>query len=329
MDPKRQKGLVVYGDIGIDILVRTSSRPDPGQDAKVERITFKPGGSAANCAAVAASLEVPTAFIGFIGEDAFGDLAKSDLSKYGVSTEYLERISGDTGITTSVIEPDGERTLYSYRGVNASGILSDTDFGLFRNKKYFHLTGYSFQDQHSRDNVLKLIEEARKMGVSISLDPSYWYSKIYHKSNPEVLSYTRIIFPNKEEAKLLSGTGDLHTASSTLLEMGPELVVITLGEEGCAVSSKEETFYLAAIPNPDVIDTTGAGDAFCAGFLTGQMIGLSIKESAMIGNITASRIISQSGGHAGAPTMDELMEVLIRKREGELAQKLSGWQKKA
>jgi len=323
MNTKHLNGLVVYGDIGIDIHIRTSYQPSPGQDAIVEKIIFEPGGSAANCAAAAAYLGIPTTFIGFIGNDYFGKVARSDMERYGVSTRYLTRISGDTALTIAVIDPNGERTFYSYRGVNASGELLEAEFDYFKSKKFFHISGYSFQDKISRNNVIKLARQAKKMGVLISFDPSYWYSKEYQKRNPDLLSEISIIFPSKEEAKLLSGSSDPVIASQILLELGSKIVIITLGEEGCYVSSKEESFYLPTISNPNVIDTTGAGDAFCGGFLAGLIIGLNVKEAAKVGNITASRIISCIGGHKGAPTIHELLEDLIRNHEDELAKKIS------
>jgi ribokinase len=320
--PINRRGLVVYGDISIDFHIRTSYHPETGQDARVEKVSFVPGGSAANCAAVAAHLGVPTAFMGFIGMDSFGEAIKEDLEKFGVLLTHLERIEGDTGIITAIINPQGERTFYSYRGVNSTGELSKLPENLFRNCKYLHISGYSFQDINSRNNSLLLIKEAKKFGTLVSLDPSFWHSKEYHKQNPSLLSDVNIIFPSQEEAELLSGSDDPSTAAQLLLEMGPQIVVITLGSEGCYLASAKQHHYLPAIPVHDVVDTTGAGDAFCAGFLAGQIFGLDIIDSAKMGNTVASIIIKQIGGHKGAPTLEQLCAVLINNHEEELADKI-------
>lgn len=322
MNSNYLKGLVVYGDIGIDIHLRASHHPSPGQDAKVDRLFFEPGGSAANCAAVAAYLGIPTIFIGFVGDDTFGELAKSDLLKYGVSSTYLRQTPGQTGITIAIIDSDGERTFYSFRGVNANCRLNTIPDNLFNGKKFLHISGYSFQDDASRENALLLIKHAKKIGSLISLDPSFWYSEEYHKGNPHLLSDVDIIFPNKEEALLLTGSVDPCIASRKLREMGPEIVIITLGQEGCFISSKDESLHLPAIPTPNVIDTTGAGDAFCGGFLAGQIMGLNIKESAIMGNIASSKIIEQIGGHHGAPSLDEMCNALIDIHANDIAGKI-------
>jgi sugar/nucleoside kinase (ribokinase family) len=244
------------------------------------------------------------------------------LMNYGVSAKYIRQTSGDSGITTAIIDHERERTFYSYRGVNASGELSKIPDNLFSEIKFLHMSGYSFQDDASQNNALELIKMAKKFGTLISLDPSFWYSQEYHKKNPSLLSNINIIFPNKEEAKILGGSDDPKLASKALLEMGPEIVVITLGSEGCFISSKKESFFLPALPIPNVVDTTGAGDAFCGGFLAGLIKGLNIKESAIIGNIASSKVIGNIGGHKGAPSLDDLRNILIRDREEGIAQKI-------
>jgi len=255
--------------------------------------------------------------------DYFGAQIREDLSIYGVSLKYLGKIEGNTGITIAIIDPNGERTFYSYRGVNATGKFLNPPLDLFSNQRIFHISGYSFQDEGSRNNLFALMKEARKQGASISLDPSYWFSKEYHLLNPNLLLDINIIFPNKEEAKILSGINEPIAASHALLEMGPEIVIIKLGQEGCYISSKKESYYLPGFQINKVVDTTGAGDAFCGGFLAGHILGFSIKDSAKIGNIVASRIIGFIGGHKGALSLKELEDILILNNENELAEKIS------
>jgi sugar/nucleoside kinase (ribokinase family) len=315
-------GLAVYGDIAIDLYIRTSFHPGAGQDAKVDKIIMQPGGSAANCAAVAAHLGVATTFIGFIGTDSFAKILREDLGSHGVSLRHLKRITGDTGIVTTINDASGERTFFSYRGVNAIGELSKLPQKIFSNKKILHISGYSFQEISSRNNSLFLIKQARQAGTLISIDPSFWHAKEYHQQNPQLLADVDIIFPNQDEAELLSGSRDPAVAARILHDMGPEIVVITLGAEGCYLSSNNRQDYFPAIPVAQVVDTNGAGDAFCAGFLAGQIFGLNTIESAKMGNAAASIIIRQIGGHTGAPALEDLCAVLIENHEVDLAQKI-------
>lgn len=316
-----KNGLLVYGDIGIDIHIRTTFQPKVGEDAKVENILFRPGGSAANCAAVAARLGIPTSFIGFIGKDHFGKSVKEDLKHHGVRTANLFSVEGDTGVTIAVREPLGERTFYSYRGVNSKGELSKVPNAAFKRCKYLHMSGYSFQNENSLKNALYLMDLAKQSNTLLSLDPSYWYSREFHQDNPKLISEMDIVFPNQEEARLLTGYNDPAEASKKLLELGPRIVIIKLGAEGSYVASTSENYYLPATIDTEVIDSTGAGDAFCGGFLFGQIIGLTIEESAIMGNFTSSNIISLIGGHCGAPTLKSLINKLKLADQLELASK--------
>jgi sugar/nucleoside kinase (ribokinase family) len=317
--------LLVYGDVGIDIHIRTTYQPKIGEDAKVEEILFQPGGSAANCAAITGRLGIPTTFIGFVGKDQFGESLKKDLKGHGVSTKYVFTVEGNSGITIAIREALGERTFYSYRGVNADGELPKISMNKFSDCTYLHISGYSFQNENSRKNVQYLMKMAKQSNTLISLDPSYWFSREYYHKNPEILSEIDIIFPNQEEVRLITGFDDPIRASKMLLDMGPKTVIIKLGPEGSYVASSNEAHHLPAIENVEVIDSTGAGDAFCGGFIFGKVIGLGNKESAIIGNIISSNIITHIGGHSGAPSCKNLTRMLREAKEKQLAEKLSAW----
>lgn len=317
------KGLVVYGDIGIDIHLKAPYIPRPGQDSKVDAIHFEPGGSAANCAAVAARLGIPTTFIGFVGKDHYGMELRKDLMNFGVNVKYLWEANGQTGITIAIIDSAGERTFYSYRGVNASGEINKIPSALFDNQQFLHISGYCFQDEISRNNALILISEARKRGVSISLDPSYWYAREYHKQNPELLSHVNVIFPNRKEAEILTNSNDPFTASLELMKMGPEIVLVKIGQEGCKVLSETQKLHSPAFATQPIIDTTGAGDAFCGGFLAGIIYGLSVEDGAKLGNASASRIVGSIGGHTDAFSLLEMLDFLKKNSEDELVTKIS------
>lgn len=323
MNELKSKGLVVYGDIGIDIHIKTSYVPKQGQDSIVDAIYFNPGGSAANCAVVAARLGIPTTFIGFVGRDHYGAELRKDLLNFDVNEKYLWEVDDQTGITIVIINTLGERTFYSYRGANARGEINKIPSALFDNQQFLHISGYCFQDEISRNNALKLISEARKRGVSISFDPSYWYSREYHKQNPELLSDVNVIFPNRKEAEILTNAEDPFTASRKLMKMGPEIVLVKVGPEGCLILSKTQKLALPAFPTQPVIDTTGAGDAFCGGFLAGIIHGLSVEEGAKLGNASASRIVGSIGGHTAAFSILEMLDFLRKNSEGELAAKIS------
>lgn len=299
MKSKHPGGLLVYGDIAMDITLEsiTQSNPLPGQDAAVADMHFNPGGSAANCAATAAGLGTPTTFLGFVGTDPFGGQLIEDLKKCGVNVSHVQQISGKSGVTVALVNPGGERTFHSYRGVNKTGKLEAPDKDLFENIAILHVSGYSFQDEHSRNNAVSLIEEARKLGITVSLDPSYWYARKYHQENPELLTKIDILLPNLEEARLMTGVDDAEQACGALHILGPKTVVVKLGKDGCLVSENRLITRVPALQVDNVVDTTGAGDAFCGGFLSGVLKGLSAVEAAQMGNAAAAKVVGVIGGH--------------------------------
>ena len=312
MKSKNTGGLLVYGDIAMDITLESlsQSNPLPGQDAAVADMHFNPGGSAANCAAVAARLGTPTTFLGFVGTDDFGLQLIADLRNCGVNMNHVQQIPGKSGVTVAIVNPGGERTFYSFRGVNKTGKLEAPDKELFENINILHVSGYSFQDESSSGNAIRLIEAAHERGIVISLDPSYWFAKKKPLENPELLRKIDMLLPNLEEAQLMSTKENPKEACLVLHAMGPKVVVVKLGQEGCYVSENNQITQIPAFPVEKVVDTTGAGDAFCGGFLSGILSGLRTVEAARIGNAAASMVVGSVGGHNGAPGVEEVLEII-------------------
>ncbi len=292
--------LICYGDLCIDIFARVDTFPQPGQDAVVRQVAFLPAGSALNCAVAAARLGITVEFVGVTGRDMMGDLLVDDLRKNGIGSQHVRRADEPTAVTIAVLDVNGERTFLSYRGANAmpyGAVPAD----LIRAGDTLHLSGYSFQNDHSRQTALALIEQAKARGAGVSLDPSFQFAS----ARPS-LADLDLIFPNLDEAQLLSGMDDPARAAALIRESGPKTVIVTLGAQGCYIHSDQIPGFVPSYP-AQVVDTTGAGDAFCGGFLAGLFWSLDTLNAAKIGHMAACHVIGQIGGHAGAPSLDDLM----------------------
>lgn len=319
---KDQVDLVVFGDIALDVFMHVSSIPNKGEDIQVKSMSSAPGGSAANCASVAAKLGISTCFVGNIGNDATGELLRQDLEKSGVNTLTLETFDGTSGTVTSILTPDGERTFYSYRGVNSLTNAKLPAATVLKKSAIIHLTGYSFQDPGSSQVALQLIEIAQSSGMRVSLDPSFTFVRGYATLGEKILPKVCYFFPNRVEAELLAGTHDLEKAARAILEMGVQNVLIKLNAEGCLVANSRGVDYVPAFPVGEVADTTGAGDAFSGGFLAGQIWGLSLLESTLIGNLSAANVVQMVGGHTNAIDLRTLCEKLTEMKYPDVAQKV-------
>jgi len=169
-----------------------------------------------------------------------------------------------------------------------------------------HLSGYSFQDERSRATALELIAAARRVGARVSLDPSFHSAQDFRDKQKPVLRDVDVIFPNETEALRMTGHTDPRQAGAAIRELGPRLIVVKLGEQGCFVSADGEERLVPAYATDNVVDTTGAGDAFCGGCLTGLLCGMTPGEAARLGHAAAASVVAMQGGHTGAATAAEI-----------------------
>lgn len=309
--------LWIYGDIAMDICAQ-GSLPALGTDANLQSLALIPGGSASNCAAVAAKLGVEVHLIGALGSDPLADMLKNDLLSHGVNLDSVKRLNGQSGTVVVVTEPNGERTLLTFRGINAALRSDQLPAIPFEPGDWLHLTGYSFQDPDSRGCALALMDAASKAGTSISLDPSYFFARDF--ATPEILTRCDCLFPNEVEAKIMGSSASIDQAAENLIRMGCQQVIITLGGAGAYLASSHERAHIAPYPAM-VVDSVGAGDAFAAGWLAGRLYGFSPVQACHLGHAAAAAVIEKVGAHTGAPVISD-MAYSILARDSELGTKL-------
>lgn len=305
-----KKGLLVYGDIGMDVLLRTSAFPEIGEDARVEDLIYSPGGSAANGAVVAARLGVPTTFLGTLGDDPWAPVLEADLRNFGVDTHLLNWVAGSSGTCVAVIEPNAEKRFFSFRGVNATDPPPCPDGRVWSEIGGLHLSGYSFQSGASRSAALRLIDEAKRRGITVSLDPSFLFAQQLVVAPGDLLGSIDILFPNREEAQQIGGFSDPLLAARKIRALGVKTVIIKLDRDGCLLLAEETERFIRLNPIETVIDSTGAGDAFCGGYLAAHLEGFSDVECCEIGSAAAVHTITRLGAHEHAPTRADIVGIM-------------------
>ena len=255
--------LVVLGDLMVDVVTRVSGALARGSDTEA-LITVRGGGSAANVAAWAAWLGTPVVFGCRVGDDDRGRAAIADLRGVDVRAEVdPER---PTGTCVVLVEPGGERTMLPDPGAN-DGPLPEVEPG-----DHLHVVGYALLREGPRASALAAIERARAAGVTVSVDPSSW-ALLWPGAIPPV----DLLLPNVEEAALLEGEK-----------------VTKLGPDGACWGDVR----VPAEP-VEVVDTTGAGDAFAAGFLSARLAGAEPREALEAGCRVAARAVAQVGARPG------------------------------
>ena len=294
--------IICFGALNIDRLYRVDKIAGRGEERRILGVNEQPGGSAANTAVGLARLGLKVGFIGKVANDREGKILISDLEKEGIDVKGVKvSSSGRSGVVNGYVDQHGERALYVDPGVNDTLTLRDIDLSWVSSARFLHLT--SFVGEKPFEAQIQLVERLPK-NVRVSLDPGHLYAIKGLKRLEPIIRRCNILIPNEKELKLLTGKGP-EEGAETLLSYGVSVVAVKLGHKGCYVTNGEEKHWLRTF-KVKVVDTTGAGDAFCAGFLYGIIKDMSIKDSGILGNYIASRCITKSGARAGLPYISEI-----------------------
>jgi sugar/nucleoside kinase (ribokinase family) len=251
--------LVVLGDLMVDVVARVEDKLALGSDTAAQ-ISVQGGGSAANVAAWAAHLGTPVSLVCRVGRDDRGRAAVDELE--GVDVRVTVDYDRPTGTCIVLVGPGGERTMLPDPGAN------DAPLGEIPLGEHLHVVGYALLRDGPRASALAAIERARTAGMSVSVDPSSW-ALLRPGAIPEV----DLLLPNEQEAGLVEGE-----------------MVVKLGARGARWGEIE----VPAEP-VEVVDTTGAGDAFAAGFLSARLSGAGPREALEAGCHVAARAVAQVG----------------------------------
>lgn len=287
---------VVIGDIMVDIMCRVEASPSIGTDTPA-RIETHGGGGGANVAAWLADRGPVTFLIGRAGNDRWGQMSVDLLSEVGVTSHIKRDPHEPTGTCVVVVTPDGERTMMPDAGANAHLAPSDLPDELFRDDCHLHISGYTLFRTGSRLAGLAALDLARRRHMTISIDVSST-APLAEVGPQAFLEWTRgadVCFANDDEAALLSGVADPGSAAKALAaQFG--CVVVKQGPAGAiAVDAHGEAHTTPAV-TVDVIDTTGAGDAFAAGFLIPWTQGRPLNDCLARATVLAGRAVAGVGG---------------------------------
>lgn len=268
-----------------------------GQAAEVS------GGSAANTLAGMASLGSKTAFIGKVNNDELGRHFRHDLNAVGVEFTTPENIGGrPTARCLIVVTPDGQRTMNTYLGAAGEIHPTDIDTALIAQAQVVYGEGYMW-DMDCTKNALRLaFSEAKKAGAKVAFTLSDVFCversrEDYLKMIPEDFD---ILFCNHEEAKALYPEKSLEEVLD-ILQGQCEVIAVTCGSKGSIILTKDARINVDALWVTEVVDTTGAGDLYAAGFLYGYTQGMPLAECGRLGSACASEIITHLGARAQKP----------------------------
>jgi sugar/nucleoside kinase (ribokinase family) len=269
--------------------------PEGQGGALIEEIRVSPAGAAGGTAITMAKLGARTVTVGAIGADDLGDLLVTMLGRLGVETDRLARKDEvQTSASVLPIRPNGDRPALHVIGANASFTREDVPWDVIEQADTLHLGGPEFMHELAPE----ILGFCRKHGVRTSADVlADGWPELLDMIAP-ALEQVDWFLPNEDQAMKLTGTDDAEAAGRALIERGVGGCAITCGARGSVVVTSDGAERVPAFET-DVVDTTGCGDAFSAGFMRGLSLGLSPAESAQLGSACASLVAQGLGSDAG------------------------------
>jgi sugar/nucleoside kinase (ribokinase family) len=296
---------VKIATIGVHVLdthvIGIESIPEGSDGQLVETIRMSPAGTAGGTAVILSRLGAEVSSYGAIGSDPIGDTLLALLAAEGVDTSGLVR-KDDQQTSASVIpvRPNGDRP--AWHCIGANGAFTVDDVGPLGGYEFVHLGGPEFLGGEAAGQLLK---GARDLGATTSLD-------VLAPGDPDMLAWVAdalphadYLLPNDEQVLGFTGATSLEAGARELVSRGVGCVAVTQGAKGALVVTADEVIEVPAYA-VEVVDTTGCGDAFSAGFLRGLSLGLDLRAAARLGCATAAQVAQGLGTDAGSYTLESV-----------------------
>jgi ribokinase len=302
--------IVVVGSINMDLVVKSSKFPLPGETVIGSDLQTFPGGKGANQAVAASRLGAEVQMVGCVGNDVFGEDLIKNLKINNVKTDFVKKIKNkSSGIAMIIVSENGQNSIVLAPGANkmvnkelvkkAENVIKNSD-------------ALIVQFEIPLDVVFYTIDMAKTFEKKIFLNPAP-----AQKIPDAILKKIDYIIPNETETTIITGiqVKDLNTAKravENLINRGSKSVILTLGENGSLVVSEKEMTYLPAY-NIKVVDTTAAGDAYVAAFALGILRNLTAKRAAEYANIAGALASTKLGAQSSLPTRKDI-EMFLKNR---------------
>ncbi|MCL7412097.1 MAG: carbohydrate kinase family protein [ANME-2 cluster archaeon] len=330
-----------FGALNLDRIYYVDRIVRPDEEGFIISVESHPGGSAANTIVGLSRLGIGTGYVGKVADDEAGRSLLDDLASEGVNTRGVSISSDRSGACLIMVDRQGERGILVDPGVNDTITISDVEMSidthpemgidthpemgidthpemgidiskgmnagsgleLMDNAGLVHFTSFVCKTSDTSFETQKQI--AARIKAGISFDPGTLYAERGMEALMEFIRGARVVLPNDRELERMTGCRDVRSGADMLIEAGAQWVAVKMGSMGCFVTDGTSAIEIPPF-NVDVVDTTGAGDAFNAGFIFGMLQGEDIKTCGRMGNITASISIGHRGAREGLPSRSEL-----------------------
>lgn len=301
------KRILCVGNACVDVTVKPVDRlPETGTLQFVDSITTSVGGCAANAAMVLAKLGADVRVCTAVGDDGFGDYILSAFRKFGLATDDVRRFDGlSTAASIVQVCSTGERSFLHDPGVTSVYAPGDVSEKTLCESDIVFLTGAMIMRGFDGGPAAELLERAKELGKYTVMDTCWDSDGVWMKKVCSALPHLDMFMPSIEEAEMLAETANPDAICDAFLSKGVQNIIIKMGSKGAYVceGNSDKRYISPSFKRERIIDTNGAGDAFCAGFLCGLSRGMDIQSCARYANAVGSFCVTGAGSCAGIPSM--------------------------
>ncbi|GAA0982667.1 ribokinase [Nocardiopsis tropica] len=292
--------VAVFGSVNMDLVAYVDEVPASGETVTGTDFRQVPGGKGANQAVAAARAGADVAFLGAVGDDAFGEELRANLAAAGVGVSGLRTVPGVSGVAHIVVDGKGGNSIIVVPGANGGVAgVADGDAALIEGSAALLL-----QLELPMEAVVSAARTGRALGVPVYLTPAP-----ARDLPAELLESVDVLVPNQHEAAAITGRTDPREALAALLELVPE-VLLTLGEGGSLHGRRGGAAVASPARQVRAVDTTAAGDTFCGSFAVARAEGRSPEEAMAFAAAAASLSVQRPGASSSMPTREEVEALL-------------------
>ncbi len=300
------------GVLVADVIVRpVDVWPEHGRLTLVDSIEVHSGGLAHSTAVALAKLGVASAVVGRVGTDLLGTYLLDVLRAHRVDAHVLREDTAHTSATVVAVAGTGERSFLHLPGANANLAAQDVPDSLIRNSRVVHLGGYFLLPALDGMPSAELLQRVKAAGSLTSLDVAWDAHGRWMELLEPCLHHVDLLFGNRDELAQVTGADDPPQMAEALRARGVQMVAVKLGDRGAYVHGHDWQGYLPAFA-VDAVDTTGAGDAFCAGFLAGYLAGWDLPRVTRFANAVGAMCVTAGGGTTGVRSMEDTVRFAER-----------------
>lgn len=267
------------------------------------------GGSAGNTIRAMARLGCSVGFIGKVGPDKTGEFFRQALENTGIEP-FIFRGRERSGKCVSLISPDGERTMVTHLGAALELTTNDIQPGIFDGYDCLYIEGYMVQN---RELITNVVRKAKQCGLKVAMDLASFnvVAENVDFLRSLVAEAVDIVFANEDEAKAFTDEAEPVNALQAISDIC-ELAIVKIGTRGALIKNGSEVLHSGIMAAANRVDTTGAGDFYAAGFMTGLCKGLSLRQCGTIGAITAGKVIEVVGTTLGEDAWKEISKLILK-----------------